>query len=51
MIRNGDADISMLKEGSTRGEYAAYIKSTLGNIMYGKEDSKWAYVIEGEVEK
>lgn len=41
----------MRKEGSERAEYAALIKSWLESIMYGKEEHKWAYVIQGEGEQ
>lgn len=50
MIRNDDVDMTMLKEGE-RAEYAALIRSWLEGIMYGNEEHKWAYVIEGEEEK
>lgn len=42
--------MTMLKEGTERGEYGALIRSWLESIMYGKEEHKWAYVIEGEEE-
>ncbi|RJE25612.1 branched-chain-amino-acid aminotransferase [Aspergillus sclerotialis] len=51
LIRNGDVDMNMLKAGAERAEYAALIKSWLEGIMYGKEEHKWAYVIQGEGEQ
>lgn len=43
--------MSMLKAGTDRAEYAAQIRSWLESIMYGKEEHKWAYVIQGEGEQ
>ena len=42
--RGRDLDIP-LSEGQS-GKYASLFKTWLKNIMYGKEDHKWGFVVE-----
>lgn len=48
VIRNNDVDISTLGSSGEPAGYAAQIKSWLEDIMYGKVEHEWSYVVENE---
>lgn len=47
-FRGKDINIPVVR--GNVGEYGGLIKSWLKNIMYGKEQHKWGYVIEEKTE-
>lgn len=48
MIRNNGTDISTLSKTGDSAGYGAQIKSWLEDIMYGREEHSWGYVVEEE---